>query len=81
MLKQAQNSPIPVEEQVAVIYSGINGFFDDLPVTEVKGFATKLRAYLKSSVPQFLTDIKTSQKLSPEGEEQLKKAIAELKAM
>jgi F-type H+-transporting ATPase subunit alpha len=81
MLKQAQNAPIPVEEQVAVIYCGINGFFDDVAVADVKSCATKLRSYLKSSVPQFLTDVKTSQKLSPENEEVLKKAIADVKAM
>merc|ERR1711975_53698 len=40
LLKQAQNSPIPVEEQVAVIYSGINGFTDDIPVESVKTFLT-----------------------------------------
>ena len=81
MLKQAQNSPIPVEEQVAVIYCGINGFFDDVAVADVKSCATKLRSYLKSSVPQFLTEVKTSQKLSPENEEVLKKAITDVKAM
>ena len=81
MLKQAQNSPIPVEEQVAVIYSGINGYLDDVPVAEVKGFTVKLRSFLKSSVPTFLSDVKTSKKLSPEGEELLKKAIADVKAM
>jgi len=81
MLKQAQNSPIPVEEQVAVIYSGINGFLDDVPVADVKAFTLKLRSYLKSSVPTFLSDVKTSQKLSPESEELLKKAIADVKVM
>ena len=81
MLKQAQNAPIPVEEQVAVIYAGINGFLDDVPVEEVKSFVGKLRSYLKSSVPTFLTEVKTSQKLSPEGEEVLKTAIASVKAM
>lgn len=81
MLKQAQNSPIPVEEQVAIIYAGINGFLDDVPVTGIKMFVGKLRAYLKSSVPTFLTDVKTSQKLSPESEELLKTAIASVKAM
>jgi F-type H+-transporting ATPase subunit alpha len=81
MLKQAQNAPIPVEEQVAVIYSGINGYLDDVPVTEVKEFTTKLRSYLKSSVGNFLNDVKTSKKLSPESEELLKKAIADVKAM
>jgi F-type H+-transporting ATPase subunit alpha len=81
MLKQAQNSPIPVEEQVAIIYAGINGFLDDIPVADVKMFVGKLRSYLKNSVPTFLTDVKTSQKLSPESEALLKTAIAAVKAM
>jgi len=81
MLKQAQNAPIPVEEQVALIYTGINGFLDDIPVADVKGFILKLRNYLKSSVPTLLTTIKSTKKLSPEGEEMLKKAISDVKAM
>jgi F-type H+-transporting ATPase subunit alpha len=81
MLKQAQNAPIPVEEQVCVIYTGINGFLDDVPVAEVKSFLTKLRTFMKSSAPQLLTTIKSEKKLSPESEEALKKAIADTKAM
>ena len=81
MLKQAQNAPIPVEEQVVIIYTGINGFLDDVPVDGVKAFVAKLRGYLKSSVPTLLTTIKSEQKLSPESEETLKKAIADAKAM
>ena len=79
MLKQAQNSPIPVAEQVAVIYTGINGYLDDVPVAEVKEFVLKLRAYLRNSVPEFIDGINDSKKLSPEGEELLKKAIAAVK--
>jgi F-type H+-transporting ATPase subunit alpha len=80
MLKQAQNSPIPVEEQVAVIYAGINGYLDDIEVADVLPFIGKLRPYLRNTVPQFISGIKESKKLSPEGEELLKKAIAEVKA-
>jgi len=80
MLKQAQNSPIPVEEQVAIIYAGINGFFSDLEVNDVLPFIGKLRPYLRNSVPTFGSAIRDTQKLSPEGEEQLKKAIEEVKA-
>jgi F-type H+-transporting ATPase subunit alpha len=79
MLKQQQNSPIPVEEQVAVIYAGINGFLDDVPVSDVKEFVGKLRSYIRTSVPQFITSIQTEKKLTPENEETLKKAISELK--
>ena len=81
MLKQPVNSPIPVEEQVVVIYSGINGYLDDVAVNEVKDFLTKLRSYVKASVPTLLQTIKAEQKLSPESEETLKKAITDAKAM
>ena len=36
LLKQSQNAPIPVEEQVCIIYAGVNGFLDDIPVEEVR---------------------------------------------
>jgi len=80
MLKQAQNSPIPVEEQVAVIYTGINGYLDDIAVDDVKEFIVKLRSYIRSSVPQFITTLQSENKLSSENEETLKKAITDLKA-
>jgi len=80
MLKQKQNAPIPVEEQVALIYAGINGFLDDVPVEEVKSFVGKLRTYIRTSVPTFISSLKSEQKLSPENEEVLKKAIGDLKA-
>jgi F-type H+-transporting ATPase subunit alpha len=80
MLKQPQNSPISVEEQVAVIYAGINGYLDDVAVNDVKEFVVKLRSYIRTSVPQFITSIQTEKKLTPENEETLKKAIADLKA-
>ena len=80
MLKQPANAPIPVEEQVAIIYCGINGFLDDVAVEDVKPFIAKLRSYLKGA-PQFLTTVRSEQKMSPESEELLKKAIAEVKAM
>jgi len=79
MLKQQQNSPIAVEEQVALIYAGINGFLDDIPVADVKEFVVKLRSYIRTSVPQFITSIQSEKKLTPENEETLKKAIADLK--
>ena len=81
MLKQAQNSPIPVEEQVCVIYTGINGFLDDVAVADVKDFLLKLRTFMKSSTPQLLSTIKSEQKISDSSEESLKKAIADCKGM
>jgi len=80
MLKQAQNSPIPVEEQVAVIYCGINGFLDDFPVEQVKEFTEKLRSYLRNSASTFVTTVRDEKKLSPEMEELLKTSVATVKA-
>jgi len=79
MLKQKQNSPISVEEQVAIIYAGINGYLDTIPVSEVKGFVEKLRSYLRNSAPQFISSIQSEKKLSPENEELLKKILTDLK--
>jgi F-type H+-transporting ATPase subunit alpha len=80
MLKQAQNSPIPVEEQVCVIYTGINGYLDDIEVADVREFLIKFRTFLKSSAPQLLATIKSEKKLSDSSEESLKKAIEDAKA-
>ena len=79
MLKQKQNSSISVEEQVAIIYAGINGYLDTIPVSEVKGFVEKLRSYLRNSAPQFISSIQSEKKLSPENEELLKKILTDLK--
>ena len=80
MLKQAQNSPIPVEEQVAIIYAGINGYLDDIEVANVLPFIAKLRPYLRNSVPDFISNVKNTKKMDEGSEELLKKAIAEVKA-
>ena len=81
MLKQQQNAPIPVEEQVAIIYAGINGFLDEVPVEDVKAFVGKLRSYLRSSAGTWLSEVKSSQKLSQENEEALKKVLVDVKSM
>ena len=80
MLKQSQNSPIPVEEQVAIIYAGINGYLDDIEVANVLPFIAKLRPYLRNSASDFISSVKTSKKMDENAEELLKKAIAEVKA-
>jgi len=79
ILKQAQNSPIPVEEQVAIIYTGINGFLDDVPVNQVKTFIENLRTNLKNSKPQYAQLVKSSKDFSKEAEDLLKGSIADVK--
>jgi F-type H+-transporting ATPase subunit alpha len=79
ILKQPQNSPLPVAEQIAIIYAGINGYLDDLPVDKVTGFTASLREYLRNSKPRFGEIVRSEKKLTDEAETLLKEAIAEQK--
>jgi F-type H+-transporting ATPase subunit alpha len=79
ILKQAASSPIPVQEQVAIIYAGTKGYLDSLKVDQVQEFNGALREHLRTSKPDFISGIVTSKTLSPEGEEVLKAAIEEVK--
>lgn len=79
ILKQPQYSPLSVAEQVAIIYSGINGYLDEIPVEKVTAFTKELRDYLKNSKPQYGEILKTEKQLSDVAEGLLKEAIAEVK--
>ncbi|MBP0006879.1 MULTISPECIES: F0F1 ATP synthase subunit alpha [Roseofilum] len=79
LLKQPQNSPLSVPEQVASVYAGLNGYLDDIAVEKVATFAQGLRDYLKSSKPKFGEVIQSEKKLTDEAEGLLKEAIAEYK--
>jgi len=79
ILKQPQNSPIPVEEQVAIIYTGINGYLDEIPLPDVQKFIVSLRQDLKNTKPEFGEDIRKTAKLNPDNEELLKKSIEDVK--
>jgi len=79
LLKQQQNSPLAVEEQIALIYAGINGFLDDLEVSQVKAFSSGLLTFLKSSKPAYAQAITSTKKFESSTEELLKEAIATTK--
>jgi F-type H+-transporting ATPase subunit alpha len=68
LLKQPQNAPVPVEEQVLVIYAGTKGWADSVPVPEVQRFATELIEYFKGNHAAVLDAIRTKGAL-PDGDE------------
>jgi F-type H+/Na+-transporting ATPase subunit alpha len=76
-LKQAQSSPLPLAEQVAVIYCGVNGLLDDIAVEKVVDFIAGLRDYLKTSKPKYIELVSTTKALGEEAEALLKEGIAE----
>jgi F-type H+-transporting ATPase subunit alpha len=78
LLKQPQFSPLILAEQVAIVYAGVKGLIDDVPVEQVVQFSRELREYLKSNKPDFIQKIQTEKVLSPEAETMLKEAISEV---
>jgi F-type H+-transporting ATPase subunit alpha len=63
LLKQAQFAPMPMEEQVVVIYAGTNGFVDDYPVSVLHRYEKELLSFLKSRKSDILTELKSTGKL------------------
>ncbi len=75
LLKQAQFSPLKMEEQTCVIYAGVNGYLDALPVTRVKAFEEGLLSLLRTSHAPLLASIRDSKDLSSADEATLKGAV------
>jgi F-type H+-transporting ATPase subunit alpha len=79
LMKQPQGSPLSVAEQVAIIYAGINGLVDDIPVKSVKEFSAKLISYLGTSKPAYGEAIAKTAKFEADSETILKEAIQTVK--
>lgn len=75
VLKQNQYEPMPVEEQVAIIYAAVNGYLDDLEVEQVRPFETGFLQYLRTEASDVLEDIRTTKDLGNETIEKLNHAI------
>jgi F-type H+-transporting ATPase subunit alpha len=75
LLKQPQFSPLKMEEQVAVIYAGVNGYLDPLPVEQVRPFEEGLLALLRTQHTDILEAIRTSRDLSDETAGKLKSVV------
>ncbi len=60
LLKQPQNAPVPVEEQVLVVYAGTRGWTDTVPVSEVRRFEAELRENFRAHHSDLLTHTRTT---------------------
>ena len=66
LLKQPQYSPMPVEEQVVVIFSGVRGFLDKIDLKQVGDYEKKWLKHVKESHPAILSELKTAGQISKE---------------
>ncbi|KNZ68410.1 ATP synthase F1 subunit alpha [Thermincola ferriacetica] len=81
ILKQDQYKPMPVEDQVMVLFTAVNGYLDDLEVDRIGKFEEDFLKFMHSSKPEIGKEIREKQVLSDELIEKLKAAVVEFKKM
>jgi len=79
LLKQGQYAPMPVEEQIVVLYAGTKGFLDDIPTERIIAFENALLQIMKEKHPDVLIKIREGKDLTDEIEESLTAAIEDAK--
>ncbi len=79
VLKQGQYEPMPVENQVVVLYALVNGYMDDIAVSDIRNWENKLLNYVKDQ--PVAQKIKEQGELTEEIENELKQVIADVKKM
>jgi F-type H+-transporting ATPase subunit alpha len=75
LLKQPQFSPLKMEEQVVVIYAGVNGYLDPIPVNRVRAFEDGLLTLVRTKNADILEDIRKTGDLSDATAAKLKAAV------
>lgn len=81
VLKQKSDEPMPVEDQVMILYAVIRGYLDDLDLNKIKEFEKEFINYMHLSHPDVSRSISETKDLLPEVEEQLIKAILNFKRL
>ena len=79
ILKQDQYQPLPVEKQIIIIYMGVNGYLDDIPVEKSRDFEERFLQFLDDKYGDIGRDIIESGILSEETEDKMKDSIEEYK--
>ena len=79
LLKQPQYSPMPVEQQVLVIWAGTKGFLDDIALEDVKKFEQGLISFVENTRSSLLEKLRERKTINKEIEEEMRAAITEFK--
>ncbi|HEU4585667.1 MAG TPA: F0F1 ATP synthase subunit alpha [Gemmatimonadaceae bacterium] len=80
VLKQPQYEPMPVEQQVMILYAVTNGFLDDVPVDAIREWERGFHAFMAQQFPQVGQQIRETKVLSKETEGELKRGIEAYKS-
>lgn len=79
ILKQDQYQPLPVEKQIMIIFVGVNGYLDDIPVGQCRRFEREFYEFVDSKYPELPKEIKEKKQLDDSIQENLRKIIEEFK--
>jgi len=79
ILKQLQYAPVSLANQVMILYAGINGHLDDVPVDKISAFEVGFNRFMETNNAKIVESIANEKELTPDTEESLKKAIEEYK--
>jgi len=80
ILKQPPYSPLPVENQVVIIFAGSRGFLDDVPTSSIGKFEAELYPYIEAKYPEIFEEIRSKKTIEKDLEENLIKALNDFKA-
>ena len=80
ILKQPQYKPMPVENQVVIIYAATKKYLIDVPVDDILRFEEELFNYIETKYPEILESIRKTKEMTEDNEKALIKAIEECKA-
>jgi F-type H+-transporting ATPase subunit alpha len=79
VLKQNQFVPVPLDNQVLILYAVTNGYLDDIPVAKVTAFETDFNQFIATNYGELAKTVADTKELSDNSVETLKKAIEEFK--
>jgi F-type H+-transporting ATPase subunit alpha len=79
VLKQLQFEPMPVENQVIILFATLNGYLDDVPINKVREFESKLLTSIKSTNAELVNKLAKEKNFDDKMESEMKEAIADFK--
>ena len=80
LMKQVNYKPFSVTDQVMSIYAAINGYMDNIPVSDVNRYETELLAFMPERYPDVVEAIRSEKAISKEMEPRLKGAVEDFSA-
>ena len=79
ILKQEQYVPLPVEQQILMIFAGVHGHVDDLPVGAIRAFEQGLYRFVQTRYPEITQDLRQKKEITEELRRKMEQGIREFK--